>query len=209
MKTLIVAILDESGSMGPKVSDVIGGFNGFLETQKAVKDDEGVLILTKFNTVVSVVHEGKPLAEVPGLTKETYTPGGMTALYDAIAESVRLADKQSFDRAVVLIITDGLENSSRETTREQVKAIVQERTARGNWTFTYLGEQPEQWAAESGMARANVAQYNQKDVKANYLVMAQATTQLRASQQVNSTRFYGGEPQQGPREPECKADSAQ
>jgi DNA-binding XRE family transcriptional regulator len=31
MRTLICAILDESGSMGTKRVDVIGGFNGFLD----------------------------------------------------------------------------------------------------------------------------------------------------------------------------------
>ncbi len=31
MRTLICAILDESGSMGTKRADVIGGFNGFLD----------------------------------------------------------------------------------------------------------------------------------------------------------------------------------
>lgn len=190
MKTLIVAIVDESGSMATKLNDVIGGWNTFLETQKAVKDDEATLILAKFNTRVTVAHEATPIADVQPFDTKTYTPGGGTALYDAIAEAIRLADKQTFDRAVALIITDGEENSSRETTMEQVKQIIQGYTARGNWTFTYLGEQPEKWARETGTQVGNVGQYNQQAPGQSFSQAAQATSHLRASGMAASASFY-------------------
>ena len=58
MKTLIIVILDESGSMGSKKSDVIGGFNSFIDDQKKIKNDTARLYMVKFNTVVNVVHRG-------------------------------------------------------------------------------------------------------------------------------------------------------
>ena len=57
-KTLIIIILDESGSMGNKKSDVLGGYNSFIEDQKKIKNDQARLYLVKFNTSVSVVHKG-------------------------------------------------------------------------------------------------------------------------------------------------------
>lgn len=39
-KTLIVVILDESGSMEVQKSDVIGGFNSFIDTQREVMNDK-------------------------------------------------------------------------------------------------------------------------------------------------------------------------
>jgi hypothetical protein len=181
MQTLICAILDESGSMQTKVQDVIGGWNAFLEKQQGVEADEATLILTKFNTVVSVVFNGLPIAQVPKLDAKTYTPGGMTALYDAFAESIRWADKVSFDRAICLVITDGLENSSRETSREQVQAIIKERTDRGTWSFVYLGEDPQRWAKETGTAAGNVAQYQHGDPRASFAAASEGIYIARRS----------------------------
>jgi hypothetical protein len=58
MKTLIIIILDESGSMGTKKLDVIGGYNSFINDQKKIKNDIARLYLVKFNTVVTTVHKG-------------------------------------------------------------------------------------------------------------------------------------------------------
>jgi Mg-chelatase subunit ChlD len=185
-RTLLVAILDESGSMQTKVQDVIGGWNAFLEKQQEVKEDEATLILTKFNTVVSVIQNGLPIAQVPKLDAKTYTPGGMTALYDAFAESIRWADKVSFDRAICVVITDGLENSSRETSREQVQAIIKERTDRGTWSFVYLGEDPQRWAKEMGTSVRNTAQYNHGDPQASF---AAASVGIQISRRAAGTQF--------------------
>lgn len=119
-KTLIIVILDESGSMGPKKSDVIGGFNGFLDGQKDVKEDDATFYMVKFNTVTTVVHKGLEMKDVPNLSNNNYNPAGGTALYDAVAEGVGIAqkNKKSDERVVCVIMTDGEENSSRETTKE-------------------------------------------------------------------------------------------
>jgi hypothetical protein len=49
-------------------------------------------------------------------------------------------------------MTDGEENSSRETTKLQVVEIIKAHEAKGNWTFAYIGENPERWAPEIGHA---------------------------------------------------------
>jgi Mg-chelatase subunit ChlD len=164
-KTLICVILDESGSMATKKADVIGGFNQFLRDQKALTVDEMRLSLTKFNTLCSTVYSAMPVAAVPELTEATYVPGGNTALFDAVAETVRLADKDKLEdeRVLVLVMTDGQENSSRETTKAQIQAIIAERTARGNWSFAYIGENPERWARETGASVRNAVQYQHGD----------------------------------------------
>src|ERR1051325_6459587 len=112
MKTLINVILDESGSMDAKRADIVGGFNRFLEEQRNGAD-ECRISLVKFNTVHTIVYGAVPIADAKLLTDATYVPGGMTALLDAVAQSVRLADaaKQADERVICLIITDGEENS--------------------------------------------------------------------------------------------------
>ena len=130
--TLINVILDESGSMSPKRADVIGGFNLFLKEQQE-KPEACRMILSKFNTMVTTVFQATPLADVKPLDDQAYTPGGNTALFDAVANMVRLADqaKQPDEKVVCLIITDGEENSSRETS-----AHLKQRRNSSRWCWS-------------------------------------------------------------------------
>ncbi len=191
MKTMICAILDESGSMGVKQADVIGGVNLFLREQQALPDPCR-LSLAKFNTEVTVVHAALPIRAVPPLTGRTYVPGGNTALFDAVAQAVRLADreKQADERVLCLIVTDGEENSSRETSGQQVEAIIREREARGDWTFTYLGVAPRQWVG-IGLATGNTSPYQVADPAASFAAMSRSTSRYRSSPERQSRDFYG------------------
>ncbi len=192
MKTLINVILDESGSMQNKCADVIGGFNRFLEDQRQ-GDDECRLSLVTFNTNHTVVHAAVPIASALAMTAASYVPGGSTALFDAVAQSVRLADKdkQSDERVICLIITDGEENSSRETTKDQVRKIIEEREGRGDWTFTYLGISPERWAEQGVVTSAgNAAAYNAAAPQASFAAMSNAMRSMRVSASARTSNFY-------------------
>jgi hypothetical protein len=50
-----------------------------------------------------------------------------------------------------VIVTDGHENASREWTKDRLHQAITEKLDGGNWTFTYLGTQPETWADASGL----------------------------------------------------------
>jgi len=122
--------------------------------------------------------------------------GGNTALFDAVAETVRLADKDKLEdeRVLVLVMTDGQENSSRETTREQVQAIIAERTARGSYTFAYIGENPDRWARETGTSVRNTTHYNHADPRASFDIARRATTAYRQSDEVQSQSLIDQDP---------------
>src|SRR6266478_5360792 len=114
MPLLILFCIDESGSMGNKREDVIGGFNTFL-TDQMEQPGDCRLAVVKFNNGWSVMTpEPLVLADVKPLSPKTYTPAGGTALFDAIAEGVRVVDraKRSDERVLCIIVTDGEENAS-------------------------------------------------------------------------------------------------
>ena len=119
----------------------------------------------------SISSSGVALDDVPELTDQTYLPGGMTALYDAIAEGVRLADndKTEDERVICVIMTDGEENSSRETTEDQVKDIISGQEGRGDWTFLYIGENPDRWVKDTGMSAHHGLQYQHHAPRDNYM----------------------------------------
>ena len=108
-------------------ADVIKGFNTFLADQQRQPGDCR-LTLVQFDDRYEVLYTGRPLAEAPELTRETFVPRGTTALLDAIGRTIdatgdrlgALAEAERPDRVLVAIITDGLENASTDYSREQI-----------------------------------------------------------------------------------------
>ena len=108
-------------------TDTIGGFNAFLAEQVDDASDVNVT-LAQFDNEYDVVYLREPIRQAPRLTADTYVPRGTTALLDAIGRTIdelgaRLAAMPAAERpgkVIFVIITDGLENASREHTRDQV-----------------------------------------------------------------------------------------
>ena len=124
--TLVNVILDKSGSMGSCVTDTIGGFNTYKNELKKDKKSKYLLSLTLFDTSYENRHIAVSLDSVPDLTLQTYVPGGMTALYDAIGKSVAAVESngEKYDKVLTVIMTDGEENSSREYRLPMVKELI-------------------------------------------------------------------------------------
>lgn len=72
------------------------------------------------------------------VTSSEASPRGMTPLFDAIARIVALAEADDPKRAILVIMTDGEENASREVTKEGVKAALDRVQAKG-WEVVFLG----------------------------------------------------------------------
>ena len=141
----VFIILDKSGSMESCRNETITGFNEQLETirenAKLVKSTTVSLII--FNQDVDFYCFDAPINKVKKLTTKTYNPSGYTAMYDAVGACLDRAIKEIPDREdnayLVIIISDGEENSSRNYTAKNVADKVQELQDSGKWTFTYLG----------------------------------------------------------------------
>lgn len=137
-------VIDSSGSMAGSEKDVVGGFRKTIEEQKAVKDGECIVSLYEFASGVKQVYLGKKLDEVKDLD---YFVGGMTRLYDGIGTAVDdvgkwLANMDESERPsknLIVIITDGGENSSTEYNLKDVKDRIKEQTNKYSWDFIYLG----------------------------------------------------------------------
>ena len=140
----VAFIIDSSGSMIGSEKDVIGGFKKTIEEQKAVKDGECIVSLYEFASDVKQVYLGKSLDKVEDID---YKVGGMTRLYDGIGTAVDeigrwLADKPESERPsknLIVIITDGGENSSTEYRLKDIKDRIKTQESVYNWSFVYLG----------------------------------------------------------------------
>lgn len=72
------------------------------------------------------------------ITNDEASPRGMTPLFDAIGRIITRAEADNPEKAVIVIMTDGLENSSREFTKQGAKAALDRAQARG-WEVVFLG----------------------------------------------------------------------
>lgn len=131
-------ILDESGSMNAQLNSTISGFNEFLQEQKANSPDN-LISLIKFSSHATVAFRDVKPRLVAELNKNTYLPNGMTALYDAVGFAIAdLHDIPEDEKVMLVIITDGCENSSKEYKLADIKALLEDKQAKG-WQVMYLG----------------------------------------------------------------------
>ena len=203
-KTDITVILDKSGSMRATAADVVGGFNTFLEDQKKLPG-EATMTLVQFDSKIRVVFDGLPIKDVLGLTSESYSPGGNTALLDAVGSTInrvgkRLSETPEADRpgkVIFLIMTDGEENASAEFKVAQIKSMVEHQTQMYSWSFIFIGANIDaiSTAESMGVMASNSINYTASSVgtKSAYREMSRGISSARASKSARVDNFFNGQ----------------
>jgi uncharacterized protein YegL len=193
-RVLVNVILDKSGSMASKLTDVIQGFNAYVDGLAREDKVDYLFSLTLFDTLVVDRDVAVPLSNIKKLDAQSYLPGGNTALNDAIGITVRKvdADRPQVDKVVTVIMTDGEENSSREWTLDAVKALINQKEKDGTWTFVFLGAAPDAWlqGRSYGIPAANVAQYNPAQYRDVFMATAAATNHVAAGPAAQSPNLF-------------------
>lgn len=197
--TLVNFILDKSGSMESVRESTISGFNEYIKTLKKDSKSEYEFTLTLFDTLVTQPVLACPIKQVKDLTKESYKPDGMTALYDAVCSTIKGIEVKKNQKAICIIMTDGQENSSKEYTQVQMKAMIDERTKKGNWTFVYLGANQDSYAEAQkfGIATMNVSNFNSthRGMANTMMAMANNTVAYAAKNDLSTTNFFSASDQ--------------
>ncbi len=183
MSVELFVIADRSGSMTSTVIEAVGGFNNFIKEQKALPG-EAFLSLVLYDDKYDLYHDHLPIADVPVLTVEQYAPMGYTATYDAVGRSLAKLEELNPEKAIVMIITDGGENASREYTKEMVAAKVKAAEDRG-WEIVFLAQNMDAQAAGSslGIQRGITAtlSFGAKGMNEAYNTMSVAASAYRGA----------------------------
>lgn len=140
--TELVIIIDRSGSMHGLEGDVIGGYNSLIEKQK--EEGETKVTTVFFNDNMTIINEDTDIKEIKPLDKRSYCPTGCTALLDAVGNTIglikakhaKLTSEQLPKHTIFSIMTDGLENASREFTYSKVKSMIELQKKCG-WDFLF------------------------------------------------------------------------
>jgi hypothetical protein len=145
-KTFYHIILDQSGSMSDCVNQTLKGLadqrKEILAIANEFPDQEIRVGLTVFDHNIELKYSNLSVTELSRMNSFHYQPNGQTALLDAIGMSVAATERlmvNEGDSAVIIILTDGYENASKEYSHKQIKELIQAKEETGKWSFTYLG----------------------------------------------------------------------
>jgi uncharacterized protein with von Willebrand factor type A (vWA) domain len=129
----VYILLDRSGSMGTLWNEAIGSINAYVAKLK--KKD--MVYLAAFDDQYEILREC-PAEVWADLTNEDAMPRGTTALYDSCGKIMTQAEEDGAKKTVLVVMTDGFENASKEYTQASIKAKVKEFEDR-KWEVIFLG----------------------------------------------------------------------
>ena len=126
------------------VEDTIGGFNGFIESQKTI-EGKATLTTVLFDSTWRIIHNNVDIHQVKPMTTSDYITGGTTAMLDAIGETINnVQDRhdelgvEKPEEVLFVITTDGEENSSRTFNKSQIEKMIKHQTNGHGWEFMFL-----------------------------------------------------------------------
>lgn len=146
--TELVFILDESGSMQPYAAETLECVNCVIAEQREKKENTKVTVAL-FSTDYRILFNNVDIDKAPTLIDDDYVPSGGTALLDAIGITVTskmthyeiMPKDQRPQKAniIVMILTDGQENSSLLYNFDQIKSMIEKFEKDYSWKFVFIG----------------------------------------------------------------------
>lgn len=197
--TILVSIIDRSGSMSGLEKKTIDGFNQFLAGQRELNGEVEVNTIL-FDDQFEVLHNELPINHVPLMTEEHYYTRGSTALLDAIGRSIhhlevriKRAEKPLADKVIFLIITDGMENSSQRYTFDMIRSLIKKYTQNNKWEFIFMGANMDavKEASRFGIHKDRAMNYRatEKGVEHVYRTANLMATNIREGHQFSSQDY--------------------
>ncbi|WP_265443868.1 vWA domain-containing protein [Acetivibrio straminisolvens] len=193
--TELVFILDRSGSMEGLESDTIGGYNSMLEKQKK-EPGEAIVTTVLFDDKYELLHDRINLRGISPITDKEYFARGTTALLDAVGKTInKIANAQKHtsedertEHVMFVIITDGMENASREFGYEKVREMIERQKSQYGWEFIFLGANIDAVATAErfGINSDRAANYNadSEGTMLNYEVISETVSCMRESRPI-------------------------
>lgn len=152
-------LLDRTGSMQSRWEETLSSVNAYASS---LADGDGPKVNADITLAVfdaqdglkfDVIRDDVEASRWKKVTDADATPRGMTPLYDAIGRMVALAEHDNPKTAVIVIVTDGEENSSHEITKAGAKAALDRVRAKG-WQVVFLGAEFSNFSDAQGVGQS-------------------------------------------------------
>ena len=156
--THILIVLDASGSISSIQDDIKGSFNEFLKKQREAPG-KTAFDLYQFNDEAVRLVKSADLAQFHDDLMSKYECTGCTALNDAVCiamdtigqEFANMPEEERPANVLCVIITDGMENASKEFTTKDVKTRIKHQQDIYKWDFQFLAADQDAFAAGESM----------------------------------------------------------
>ena len=190
--TEVVFILDRSGSMRGLEQDTIGGFNSLIERQQK-EEGEAYISAVLFDDRIEVLYDRVSVNRVEPMNDRQYYARGCTALLDAIGGAIHhietvhryAREDDRPEKTIFIITTDGMENSSRHYSYEDVKRMVELEKEEYGWEFLFLGANFNaiEVAGRFGIRKDRALNYHcdREGTRLNYQVLGENVSAVRRS----------------------------
>ncbi|HHW31107.1 MAG TPA: VWA domain-containing protein [Clostridiaceae bacterium] len=194
--TELVFILDRSGSMSGLESDTIGGFNGMLEKQRK-ESGEAIVTTVLFDDRYELLHDRINIRGIAPITDKEYYVRGSTALLDAVGRTINkiinvqkhTAEDERAEHVMFVIITDGMENASREYSYEKVRQMIEHQKNKYGWEFIFLGANIDAVATAErfGICGDRAVDYNadSEGILLSYTVVNDVVKEFRSNRKIS------------------------
>lgn len=140
----VYILLDRSGSMSTLWNEALGSINNYVTKLK--KSDK--VYLAAFDDQYEIIRECKA-EDWKEVTNEDAQPRGMTALFDSCGKIMTLAEENDSRKTMLVVMTDGHENASREYNQAAIKAKVKAFEDK-KWEVIFLGANFDEVSTVSG-----------------------------------------------------------
>jgi hypothetical protein len=206
-KTYYHLILDHSGSMSNCWVPTTQAFSNQMvkinQLAKDFPDQEFMVSVCVFNEEVKFpswpVRAGG--GKLPSI--ESIMPNGSTALFDAIGESVKkiqsiAGNEINKDEAtvVMVILTDGYENASRNYSSNAIRSLMDELKGTEKWSFAFVGADFDITAITKDMNvdAGNRANFSKSNMHGLFNHMEESLRDYARDKQAGKARknFFGG-----------------
>jgi hypothetical protein len=189
--THITYVVDSSSSMSTVWPATISGLEEFIKGQK-LETGKCTFSLINFDTKISTPILFADMTLVSeSVADYGMRPGGCTALYDAIGTAITttgaklaaLPESERPEKVLIVIQTDGEENSSRTFNKSKVHEMIEEQKTKYNWQFMFVGASEESInaATDIGIAAASAAIYSVQNTGGYHSMMNNKVSALRSA----------------------------
>ena len=210
LDTHYLLVLDRSGSMSSCWKSTIEGLNEQLATIRSLEEEypeqRYFVTLVVFDYEITTVFEDRAIKKIDDFDGTEFPPRGSTALHDAMGigisnlrSTIAKKNKESdnISTALVVVMTDGGENASKEYTSKSIKSVIEELEEDGSWTFSFMGANQDSvlTARSFGIGAGNVVNYTSTNAgtAAAYSTLSSAiTTRANSNSRLYTKAAAGG-----------------
>jgi len=173
-KTEVAIITDHSASMRHLTRKAMEDYNSSIESIRKSSSDQDVRVShvmcgvddgkVSARAIVNVDYRDAPLSLVPNIAKYD-ADGRSTPLFDSIGDAIACLNRDKPDVAfLVMVITDGQENSSQGWNARSIAAEIKRLQNTDKWTFVFRVPRGERRVLEDmGIPPGNIVEWEQSE----------------------------------------------